>query len=131
MEQGLLDKKQLGGFLGELQKEYTVYGPVQGEDGAVLEKVGFPDQVTLEYANFKLSPKGFFFPQCEVLASFDKDGIKEVPPSEEKFVVFGVRPCDANAVNELDVLFGPESTGYIDPYYTARPLRLLHTDTSL
>jgi sulfhydrogenase subunit beta (sulfur reductase) len=43
-----------------------------------------------------------------------------VPLPEGKILVFGCRPCDARAMAQLDVIFGPENKGYADPYFRRR-----------
>jgi Pyruvate/2-oxoacid:ferredoxin oxidoreductase delta subunit len=121
MEQGIIEIKKLPDFIGALQKEYTVYGPIKDENGeVVLSEVDTGTDVTLDFVNFKLSPKELFFPQCEVLCMLDRNGIKEVPQPDGKFVAFAVRPCDADALKSIDKIFEDETTGYTDPYFGAR-----------
>lgn len=67
------------------------------------------------------SAKDLFFPQTEDLVSFKVQGknISIDAPAEpdEKFVIFGVRACDAKSFEILDRVFLSEP---VDSYYKAR-----------
>ena len=118
---GILEIEKLPDFISALQKEYTVYGPVKDDDGEVtLTEVKAGDHITLDFVNFKLSPKGLVFPQCEVLYTLDRHGIKDMPLPEKRFAAFAVRPCDSDALKSMDKVFEDETTGYTDPYCAAR-----------
>ena len=120
MNQGVLDKAELPELIEALKAEYRVYAPVNDNGDVVLAEVSRPEDVVLDYANFTLSPKILFFPQSEVLCTFCDGNLSEVPALEDRFVVFGARPCDARALLDLDTLFGELSTGIRDPYYMRR-----------
>ncbi len=77
--------------------------------------------IRLDVLNTATSVKDLFFPQTEDIASFRREG-KEISidpeaPPDEKFAVFGVRPCDARSLEILDEVF---LTGPVDTYYEAR-----------
>ncbi len=67
------------------------------------------------------SPKELFFPQTEDLAAFRVEGKKieicDIRRDTEDFVVFGVRACDAKAMDVLDRVFLTEPR---DSYYANR-----------
>jgi len=65
-----------------------------------------------------LPAKREFFPQCEVVCTYEADVMKEAVLSDEKVVLFGVRPCDAMAVSYLDKVFLDEK--FVDPCYQSR-----------
>ena len=56
------------------------------------------------------SGKEAFFPLCEDIMSYEKEGqkvsIKDIDPSRfQETVLLGVRPCDAAAIPVLDAVF--------------------------
>lgn len=121
MEQGIIEIKKLPDLIGAFQKEYTLYAPVKDEnDEVALAEVTTGADMTLDFVNFRLSPKDLFFPQCEVLYTLDRNGVKDTSQPDGKFVAFAVRPCDADAVKSIDKVFEDETTGYIDPYFAAK-----------
>jgi sulfhydrogenase subunit beta (sulfur reductase) len=76
----------------------------------------------LDFANSQKPPKEVFFPQTEKMFDFVKEGkrfvdVKEVEVMSQDGLVFGMRPCDARAMNILDRLFAWD---YKDKYYLAR-----------
>jgi Pyruvate/2-oxoacid:ferredoxin oxidoreductase delta subunit len=118
---GIIEINKLPDFIAALQKEYTVYAPVNDADGEItLAEVNTDVDIPLDFVNFTLSPKELFFPQCEVLYTLDRRGVKDMPQPEGKFVAFAVKPCDADALKSIDKVFVDETTGYLDPYFAAR-----------
>jgi ferredoxin len=99
-----------------LRERGLVYAPGRDEAGDVA-LIEWPQKepITLEFKNFRQSPKAFFLPQNQTLLRF-KDGKWEEQnfPARETFL-FGVRPCDARALLALDKVFldGDQN----DPYY--------------
>ena len=67
------------------------------------------------------SAKDAFFPQCEDLSNFKKDGkhiiVEQGELVAEDFVIFGVRACDVRAFHILDTVF---LEGFLDTFYEAR-----------
>ena len=115
MLQRSLDKGDMKRFVAAMLNEGKVRGPVAGLQGAALCDSSIDSDLALDYANFLLPPKREFFPQCEVIGSYDAAGTREEPINEENVVIFGVRPCDAQAISNLDKVFGDKPCG--DPYY--------------
>jgi sulfhydrogenase subunit beta (sulfur reductase) len=116
MTEKLLPHTSLDRFLARLLERGVVFAPVREEAGDVaLGKWTKKKAVTLEYKNFRQSPKAFFLPQVQTLL-YHKDGKWEEPilPDQPSFL-FGVRPCDARALPALDKVFldGEQN----DPYY--------------
>ena len=106
-------------LLARLAEERAVCAPRKDEAGQVaLLTLARDEPVDLEYANFRLSPKAFLFPQNQTLVLF-RDGKAEEPdlPGRET-ILFGVRPCDARAIRALDRVFLDGDLR--DPYYAAR-----------
>jgi ferredoxin len=109
----------LDALLQAIQRDYTVYAPTEDAGQVTFAKVSAGRKVLLDFSNAAKSPKGLLFPQCEVLCTFEGDRLCEVPLSEERVVLFGVRPCDARALELLDKVFRDAGKAP-DPYYMRR-----------
>jgi len=113
-----ISKEFLASMLGSLSEAEgtTVIAPIS--NGKVLEfmKVNGSSQISQIVMSDEIpykSPKEYFFPQVEKLLTF-KDGGVEENIAEEKRVIFGVKPCDAEA---LRVLYEVFTTGkFVDPF---------------
>ena len=115
-----LNKKDLRAFLQGLIDEYDLFAPVQLTEGvSVYKKIDFPEEVDLTSPNPQKPAKEVFFPQSETMFQYDKTGKQNrVISSEEvkrKRVIFGIRPCDIEAISILDDVFG--GTEYTDVYF--------------
>ncbi len=119
MDYGKTASGKLPGIISALKDTYTVYAPVSGNE-VTFSAVDDPSSVTLEYSNFKLSPKSAFFPKTEKLFSMTDTGAEDAFREPEAFVLFGVRPCDVQSFTLLDLVFAQENGGFADPYYTGR-----------
>jgi len=117
-----ISKSDLAALLSDWAREFTVFTPVQ--DGGVAKwaewdgaDTGFLDG----YRNTVIPPKALFLPPLEELFGFqkDKDGyrIELPPPSGDRWLIFGIRPCDARALAVLDMTF---KDAYEDPYYLTK-----------
>ena len=115
MEQGIIKKNDVKKIISALRKNYIVYGPVKRSEGIIFTELTPDKEIIFDYHNSKLSPKGLFFPQCEVIGTFDDKTLHEVTPLKNEFVVFGMRPCDARSLQLLDRVF--DSVDIKDPYY--------------
>jgi len=115
MKQGIIDKKDLSGFIDAIKKDCRFYGPVDKGTYVSLGEPASGKDIELDYSNLKMSLKDLFFPQCEALYTYEDDEIHEVPAPEEKVVIFGTRPCDARALVLMDKVFDSEDIK--DPYY--------------
>jgi len=142
-EAKILRKENLAPWVRSLIQDYEVIGPVQkgprpepfdgSQDGlvegeeVVFRPVGSVKELALNYITTMLSPKGFLYPPREVLFTFHKgEGFTEVEPKlsgstelaeVRKRIIFGVHPCDLNAILILDRVF---LGSYEDAYYRAR-----------
>lgn len=114
-----LPKEDLVKFLDSCREEYKVYGPAHDNGDVILRELAPDESPELQYSNFTLTPKSFFFPRCEVLCSYKGDELRDVPIPDEKILVFGMRPCDARGMVLLDKVFGEFGKGR-DPYYAQR-----------
>ena len=109
MPQYALDTSDLKKFIAALVKTGKVKGPKAGLNGPELGDLAATDGLLLDFGNFRLPPKREFFPQCEAI---DHDA------RDEKVVLFGIRPCDALALDCLDKVFVDEH--FVDPQYKKR-----------
>ncbi|MFO7966909.1 MAG: 4Fe-4S dicluster domain-containing protein [Archaeoglobaceae archaeon] len=109
------DKEELLKWLKDcVGKGYELYAPKEGK----FERVD-PEEVSLDPDNQNtiIPPKEIVFPQWEKLLEFDEQQVEPTVPEKKKKLVFGIRPCDARAINMLDKVF---EEGYNDPYYSSR-----------
>ncbi len=119
-----LERATLGDWLRQGSQGRPVYIPVRRGEGAVFGLLEEGRAVSLDIRNTTLSVKSLFFPPCEVLLTFRGEHVETIPKPTESFVVFGVRPCDAQALDGLDCLFG-QFGRFPDPYYLARRERAI------
>ena len=97
----------------------VVWGPTKKQDKYVFSKIDTFTKLNLEYLRTILPIKKLFFPQKQELFSFNlsegnKKEIKVMDDSKHR-VLFGLHPCEINALNIQDgfFMFGD----YSDPYY--------------
>ena len=117
-----IDKKNITGLLGDWGKEFTVLAPSRETGIATMAKWDGKDTSFLEwYRNTIIPPKAIFFPSMEEMFTFQKDKqsyhIEPPPAGGQRQLIFGIRPCDANAMAILNKTFGD---AYEDPYYLSR-----------
>ena len=116
MTEKRIPQTDLDRLLARLRQRAAVYAPAEDGTGeVVLAALSGKESVTLEYRNFRLSPKALVLPQNQTLLCF-KDGQAEEPRLPEgETILFGVRPCDARALLALDQVFLNGNPH--DPYY--------------
>jgi sulfhydrogenase subunit beta (sulfur reductase) len=120
MEMGIITKQELNRLIAAAAKDAIFYAPVEGSNGIEYVETTGEQPIAYDYVNVKLSPKGLFFPQREVMCRFCGDTLQEVPVPDGKFIVFGGRPCDARSLLYLDRIFEDQSSQFADPYYVTR-----------
>ena len=118
MKRGKINKTDLGKLLAAMSENARCAGPIADRDGVKLAALTADAVLELAYDNFRLSPKLWFFPRSEVIASGDGGALETTPLPEEATVLFGLRPCDAASLELLDKIFLDEA--YLDPYYKSR-----------
>jgi len=114
----LFTQKRMNEFIKSLLTSYRVYGPISRRKQTVFGEISGPEDIVWDYETTTLPPKKYLHQPFETLFSF-KDGgnIIEEVHTAEKQVLFGLHPCDVNAIQILDRVF----TGrYEDPYYIER-----------
>jgi ferredoxin len=112
-----IGKTELINFLAGLGSKYDVFAPVKKDGAICFEPLSSPEDIVFCYPNTLRTPKEFFFPQAEVLFTFQgAERQTDKPAANTKpQVLFGVRPCDSKALLLLDSVFDQED--YQDPYY--------------
>ena len=117
-----IDKKDIGKLLSQWSQNFTVLVPARdGNDTRMApwdgEDAGFLDW----YRNTTISARAAFQPFAEEMFRFQKDSDGyhiELPARDDrKQLIFGIRPCDARALNIIDMTF---KDGYEDTYYLNR-----------
>jgi len=116
-----IEAKNLNALFQMIAADQELYLPVRS-GGQVNFAYWHKDaEVDLETLNSVKSPKDAFFPQSENLYTVKRDaGRMSIEPEElknQKFVIFGIRPCDVKGVEVLDRVFLVDP---LDTYYAAR-----------
>lgn len=98
-----------------------VVGPKRTGGTLLYEPLAAPDELVLDELP-RRSVKEAFFPVCEDLLSYQKQGqgvqVQDIDPAQfPPTVLVGVRPCDAAAIPVLDAVF---SWDYKDQFFLER-----------
>jgi sulfhydrogenase subunit beta (sulfur reductase) len=115
----VMDKSRLPDLVAGLSADFEVLGPVAKGEKFVFAPLGDPADLRLDYDTTLLPPKKFFVPPAENLMEFqtaDNEVTSAQIDSADR-VLFGLHPCDINALMLMDNVFLGE---YEDPYYKAR-----------
>lgn len=117
-----LDKSNLNNLLGQLAQKYSLLVPVDYKGLTQFAPYSQVQEGVSELylnGNVTLSPKTVFLPQSEAMYKFKAQGkslaIEEMPLSDQKQVLFGVRHCDVKGIQCLDRVFLDEA--FEDPQY--------------
>ena len=123
----VISKPEFRAFVDAVVRANTSYGPRpvdtdrNGEPIYQFMPVSSADEIAFDYTVTTSSAKHLLMPFREELSKFrfgDGNWKQEVRYDAPPIVLFGLRPCDINAINILDevMLKGP----YPSPYYLAR-----------
>ncbi len=113
-----IEKKQIPKFLTAVSGDYTLYGPKIEDNTVVFGSINSAEEMMLEYRNSVTSPKELFLPRAEVVYEFDGENFVNDAIPDQKRVIFGIRPCDCQALSILDRIFDTEQIK--DPFYVTR-----------
>ena len=110
-------KEELDELVASLIQEYQVFGPVQRRSDVSFQRIHSADEMKIDYITTTIPPKKFFHHRETIIGY--KDDAYNVPGdgSEKPNLLFGVHPCDLNAILRLDRLFSEEFTDF---YYHKR-----------
>ncbi|MHA1868345.1 MAG: 4Fe-4S dicluster domain-containing protein [Candidatus Heimdallarchaeaceae archaeon] len=119
-----LKKEKIKEFLLALQDYGELYAPIKVSEKyfdfrkIINEQV---DEVVLDYNRTLRPPRRFFFPEKEVLFTFNSKTVEMYENKEaftsEPVVLFGVHACDIVGLRIMDSRFIDDQP---DPYYRAR-----------
>lgn len=116
----ILGKRGLESWLSGLLQERTLVAPKRVNDLILFSPVQSVDEIAFDFENTNLSPKESFFPRTDTLFTAEpkNDDIEITPATiEQEVVIFGIRPCDARGIAELD---GPYLTEPADSVWAQR-----------
>ncbi len=108
MNKYIIKKKDLGILLDRFRKFYKVYGPIKPGFDSIFDEIKTIDDLYLDYKSTVLPPKKFLHPPKETMFTFERKNNKTMideNKNDEKILLFGVHPCDVNAILKLDKFF--------------------------
>lgn len=121
----VIRKIDLTDVLTRLMDHYRVYAPVRSKETSSFQKITDASQADFHLLNTVLSPKSLMLPQSETMFGFTLDKssdhagiLREVQTDFSPRIIFGIRPCDANAFQLLDFNF--DTDAYQDPWWVRR-----------
>lgn len=113
----VMSKDEIKKMLSALMKQRTLVAPVSnGKKLDYMPVADINDIIFDDELPYK-SPKELFFPRCEKIMTF-KDGVAVGELPEEQTVLFGVRPCDLEALAIMKKVFTQGK--YKDPFFEKR-----------
>ena len=125
---GFLQYGDLGAFLDRLRAFGELHGPTVSDAGvAAFTPLPDPAELRLDYARTLIPPKKYLLPFKDVFLHFRDGHYRAEPPATPEIVLFGVHPCDLEAIAYLDRVFLGDPP---DPCYAARRARLTLIGTS-
>lgn len=118
MKVKIFEKTRLHDIVGRLSEEYKVFGPVARRSDVSFQETTDGIDLFLDYKTTTLPPKKLFH-KTEALVKYEADGSFSAPELDEDrpVLLFGVHPCDLNAILRMDGFFARE---YLDQYYLKR-----------
>jgi sulfhydrogenase subunit beta (sulfur reductase) len=118
MKSRFFEKAELDVVVSRLSKEYRVFGPVSRRSDASFQEIVKAEELYLDYKTTTLPPKKFFHKAETIVQYKVEEGFSAMELEADKpCLLFGVHPCDLNAMLRMDRFFSRE---YIDSYYTKR-----------
>ncbi|MBI4772819.1 MAG: 4Fe-4S dicluster domain-containing protein [Deltaproteobacteria bacterium] len=121
----VLSKERLPSVLEKLKASYRLYVPVEKGDIVEFKMLEGDEKPAFEFQNSRLSPKFLMEPQSEKMFEFSTDPseenagiLKEVPREYPPWLVVGIRPCDAKAIQLVRKNF--DNPEYRDLYWVKR-----------
>lgn len=102
----LLNKKDLASLVSRLAGKCQVFGPTRKDGEIALSPVRNLEDLELDYVTTLLPPKKYFYAPFDTIFSFHREGgVIHEENLEERRVLFGLHPCDVNALLLLDRVF--------------------------
>lgn len=109
-------------FLDILQEKYQIFAPTKNGSETSFSPIIEASQIASINCNTTLSPKNVFFPQSEVIFTYDKKGMHTPKPAHKPILIWGLHPCDTRSIRMLNKVFGnayqmPDKEMYKDKYW--------------
>lgn len=114
MTRVVIAESKLKELLDSWMKNYRVAAPVMNSGKLVFEELKNPADLVLDDNLPYKSPKEYLFPQVEKIMSFGDEATETILP-DKKTVVFGVKPCDLDALKVMTAVFTKGK--YVDTYF--------------
>ena len=118
MSLAVIPKKRIKELLTFLEEKYRLVAPVMENGKLVFKEVKNVDDVVITDELPYKSPKEFLFPQLEKMMTFSADGELKIEDQVEKTVIFGVKPCDLEAMKVLKAILAQGK--YYDAWFVRR-----------
>ena len=111
-------------FIEILARYGEVHGPMMTDNGVpVFGRIDSPGDLILDYHRTLIPPKKYLLSPRETILTFSPDkGYQHPSFSEQKFVLFGLHPCDLAGIGYLDKVFAATDP---DPLYLKRRQNLI------
>jgi formate hydrogenlyase subunit 6/NADH:ubiquinone oxidoreductase subunit I len=122
-----INKEDFRNMVEGLMEENEVFGPkwrdrdAQGNKIYRFLKLNNFEELQMDYTRTYVSPKNFFIPYKEDLATYQLQGVdwqQSIKYRIHPRVIIGMRACDINALRKLDEVM--VKSAYPNPYYFAR-----------
>jgi formate hydrogenlyase subunit 6/NADH:ubiquinone oxidoreductase subunit I len=115
----IINETELADFIAILiNEEYRVIAPTQDDDRIILRPITHSSQWHQTPIPTLNSIKDFILPMYEELFQYTPEGeIHENTYDTQQTIFLGIRPCDAQAIQRLDLVF--QST-HEDEYYMSK-----------
>jgi sulfhydrogenase subunit beta (sulfur reductase) len=101
----IIPKNKLSELLDDLKSSYRVIAPVLKDNLLDYREIESSKDVDLSDNVPYKSPKEFLFPQIEKFLKFHENGEISEESNLQKTVIFGVKPCDLEALKVLTAVF--------------------------
>lgn len=112
-------KADINQWLDQLLKDYVVYAPTRVANFVAYRQIASPEDVVWDCLVTREPPKGVFFPQTETLFQYVRAAndlqLRPLDAVENERILWGVRPCDAQAMLVQDAVFNTPDA--LDVYY--------------
>ena len=116
----IINKENIEQFSYSLRNSGTIFAPVKtSTEVHSFKEVNSLKEADLEYSRTMIPPKKFFISPSETIFTFNKEREEyyEKHAIDEPIVLFGVHPCDINALNLLAKVY---LEAFTDKYYSER-----------
>ncbi len=125
MDDKIFSKEEWEKALDGLMDSYRIFVPVKEGDYHTFKPLGEGNRPDFDFQNSRLSPKSLILPQSERMFEYSLDEtaeeahvLREAPKDFSPQAIVGVRPCDALAIQLVNLNF--DNPEYRDPWWVRR-----------